>query len=129
MASFLVDSVKDVVKTLRSMNLRQFTMQGVNLGATPCGRGRVSACMPATESRARLTFSRRATARLTAPGRLGAAGLIVTSALIIWKSLMLTTGSESPVRACRQPPVPPPRRAARRCPLGPGTRRGRSWWC
>eukprot|EP00951_Prasinocladus_malaysianus_P015828 scaffold122120_cov35-Prasinocladus_malaysianus.AAC.2 len=29
-----------------------------------------------------------------------AAGMIVTSALIIWKSLMLITGSESPVRLC-----------------------------
>lgn len=28
-----------------------------------------------------------------------AAGLIVTSALMIWKTLILVTGSESPVRA------------------------------
>ena len=33
-------------------------------------------------------------------------GLIVTSALMIWKSLMLITGSESPVRVQALPPPP-----------------------
>mmetsp|Transcript_4254 Transcript_4254/g.7234 ORF Transcript_4254/g.7234 Transcript_4254/m.7234 type:complete len:182 (+) Transcript_4254:260-805(+) len=47
--------ISEVVYTLRTMQKRQFLMQGVSLG------------------------------------------LIVTSALIIWRSLMLATGSESPV--------------------------------
>eukprot|EP00210_Caulerpa_lentillifera_P003418 g3261.t1 len=50
-----MDGIKDAVRTLRSMDVRQLLTQVMNLG------------------------------------------LIVTSALVIWKTLILITGSESPV--------------------------------
>jgi len=71
------------VNEIRAMNVRQLLLQAVNLGE-----------------------SASTTAYIAAPPTLApcltagyAAGLIITSALIIWKSLILWTGSDSPVRA------------------------------
>ncbi|PNG99791.1 Signal peptidase complex catalytic subunit SEC11C, partial [Tetrabaena socialis] len=61
-----MESVKDMYRDLRRMNVRQMMSQGVQLGK---------------RQEAALERNR----------------LIVTSALMIWKSLMLVTGSESPV--------------------------------
>lgn len=66
----------------KGMNARQLIGQGVNLGEW------CDLVPPVTSIREGLQSLN--TARC-------AAGLVVTSALIIWKSLMLITGSESPV--------------------------------
>lgn len=66
-----MEAIKDAFHTLRTMDLRQFLTQGMNLGTYIF-----------------LSFP---------PHVHDAPGLIVTSALIIWKTLILITGSESPV--------------------------------
>jgi hypothetical protein len=73
-------TVSEVWTSLKRMNMRQFMTQGVNLGPGVITQTLCAAC------RWRL---------LT--GDAQRPGLVVTSALIIWKSLMLFTGSESPV--------------------------------
>lgn len=68
---------------LKRMKKRQLLGSAVNLGE---GQEQSSSGPPA-DPRAP-----------TEPACPAAAGLVVTSALIIWKILMLLTGSESPVR-------------------------------
>lgn len=51
-------------------------------------------------------------------------GLIVTSALIIWKTLMVVTGSKSPVRPHAPRPLPA---RLQRLTRAPPPRRW--WWC
>ena len=72
--------IRGYLDDLLGLNFRQLLAQGVNLGA------RVPPRLPRAPG---------AGLRLTR----GRAGLIVTSALMIWKGLILVTGSESPVGA------------------------------
>jgi hypothetical protein len=65
------------------MNVRQLLLQAVNLGKLAS----TTAYVAAPPSLAPCLTASHAT------------GLIITSALIIWKSLILWTGSDSPVRA------------------------------
>jgi hypothetical protein len=81
MIQSFIQGCKDQWNELVNLNKRQALTQGVNLGA-----GQLSA--PACSC-----GSRGLTGLALLPG------LVVTSALIIWKSLMLITGSESPVGA------------------------------
>jgi hypothetical protein len=69
----------------KGMNARQLIGQGVNLGESVAHDHAVC--------RTNSAASRSTGSQLD----LRHAGLVVTSALIIWKSLMLITGSESPV--------------------------------
>ena len=107
------------------MNKRQALLQGINLGARRGGRAgcgarqAATAFLPSPPLPLRLLPARHRRA-LRCPGARQAhrhpppppqpphtppsatpplAGLIVTSALMIWKTLILVTGSESPVRA------------------------------
>lgn len=75
MASYVTTFCSDTWSTLRGMNYRQLAEQIVALGPP------ASCALPPPCSHGALP-----------------AGLIVTSALVIWKSLMVVTGSESPAR-------------------------------
>ena len=77
-----MDFFNDVVQTFKRMNVRQFLSQTVQLGE--------SWLEPDLELCTSLS--------VLSVTPLPAAGLIVTSALMIWKTLILVTGSESPVR-------------------------------
>jgi hypothetical protein len=72
-----MESIKETYAALKNMNKKQFVMQGINLGVARHVVPKLHCINPEPRHRA---------------------GLIVSSALIIWKSLMLFTGSESPVR-------------------------------
>ena len=76
-------SVRGVVDDLTSLNVRQLLNQVVTLGDS---HGVSSLKLGCNSCPSR-------------PNVLSAAGLIVTSALMIWKSLILVTGSESPASA------------------------------
>jgi signal peptidase len=67
---------------------RQLLLQFVNLGEPPAAR-RASA---RRRRRCRRSHQTRCTTTLPA-----AAGMIITSALMLWKGLILATGSESPI--------------------------------
>jgi hypothetical protein len=88
---YITESVTDVWTSLKRMNKRQFTTQGVNLGALI-----TAVLLRVTNAASRLSHLTGADGGWRGLAN-RAAGLVVTSALIIWKSLMLFTGSESPV--------------------------------
>ncbi len=73
---------KEHFRNLFSFNLRPFLLQGTNLGKLATVTG---CCCSNWEL-------------FTEDSWPASAGLVVTSALIIWKSLILITGCESPVR-------------------------------
>lgn len=73
----IVQTVRGYVDELLSLNFRQLLSQGVNLGACIQSISPAPAACSVADTRH--------------------AGLIVTSALMIWKTLILVTGSESPV--------------------------------
>ena len=109
--------VKETYASFRRMNFRQLMSQAIQLGAhawfphaaVPChGRlplpapllVRLPSCPALSLGRAvAANVGNTRAASLSCYAWLHAcAGLIMTSALMIWKSLMLVTGSESPVR-------------------------------
>lgn len=97
-----MELLKGVLGDLGRMHKRQMLLQGINLGQRLAGAACPSGDRPGT---------------LIAPPRLLPAGLIITSALMIWKSLVLFSGSESPVSsAVRRPDRgwPPVHNPARR---------------
>lgn len=73
-----VKDIKSSYDELRKLNKRQALLQGVNLG---------------TPHRLAIVVFKG-----ILDSSCSTAGLIVTSALMIWKTLILLTGSESPVR-------------------------------
>ncbi len=90
--------VNEQVAAVKAFNKREALLQGVNLGEhifIRHGLRHIAGCPHFDVWHAPWRF---------APGRVRAgwtcpnAGLIVTSALMIWKTLILVTGSESPVR-------------------------------
>ena len=78
------------------MNVRQFLLQGINLGRQ-LDQVKQANCTAALDCLDKPSFRCWMGMNLLAPG-VCFAGLIVASALMIWKSLILITGSESPVR-------------------------------
>ena len=71
-------------------NRRQLLMQFVSLGAGSASPRRGLVC-------ARLAGAHVERCQANKPHVLASPGLIVTSALAIWKTMILATGSESPV--------------------------------
>jgi signal peptidase len=107
MIQSFIQSAKDQWNELVNLNKRQALTQAVNLGAGSWVQG--SSCLQLRQQRAHWTCL--------------LAGLVVTSALIIWKSLMLITGSESPVgaaAAAKQQPTLPAQLFPLRQALAPG---------
>jgi hypothetical protein len=92
-----MDFIKETWAELRKMSVRQTLGQFIQLGA-PSG----PLASPAGFYQSSMPLSNVSVARLALLSTRGTApaGLIMTSALMIWKSLMLVTGSDSPVR-CR----------------------------
>ena len=85
LASGLKDQVKSFVDPVVKLNKRQALTQGVNLGnATFCGKA-------VWQSNEKVGVGLVQSVACCLPG------LIITSALMIWKTLILLTGSESPV--------------------------------
>lgn len=80
-----VKDIKSSYDELRKLNKRQALLQGVNLG------------IPLRVAIGVFTSS--------IDSSCSTAGLIVTSALMIWKTLILLTGSESPVRHANAPVI------------------------
>lgn len=85
-----MEFIKDTFQTLKRMNYRQLLQQGVQLGER-------SACKSPLQLSANAHSVLCVSPMMPSHALPLDPGLIVTSALMIWKSLMLVTGSESPV--------------------------------